>query len=341
MSPLQAEHGIQLEHVYQATAHAKDLSDSECGGAKHAVEKAQMKAAEGETSKVKTPYEAYETIRDGYGQLSHERFIKKGGIGIYRRVIHWVPASGPGSINRNIQHCDTLKSSLGGIKSLHHMCDVGEPGKLRVRIGSCHRCPGCERGDYAACENVSLIGEPVVIDLHPKGVRSVRLTRNALSELGAKLAAEVKVGEVIAVELAFQNESFMLGAVVSESGPRKVADDFESELGKFKSGDMVLDVRKLEPVSLGSSHYIYTDKTFPVFVEDIRKRKMEDYLEEVNHSKRSSRLAETEGVHSGQQRQQQWYVLSSQGKLDVLKLISADEMMGDRCDLATLAGASE
>ena len=60
MSPLQAEHGIQLEHVYQATAHAKDLSDSECGGAKHAVEKAQMKAAEGETSKVKTPYEAYE-----------------------------------------------------------------------------------------------------------------------------------------------------------------------------------------------------------------------------------------------------------------------------------------
>ena len=70
-----AEHGIQLEHVYQATAHAKDFSDSECGGAKHAVEKMQMKAAEGETSKVKTPYEAFETIRDGYGQLTHERFI--------------------------------------------------------------------------------------------------------------------------------------------------------------------------------------------------------------------------------------------------------------------------
>ena len=57
-----------------------------------------MKAAEGETSKVKTPYEAFETIRDGYGQLSHKRFVKKGGVGIYRRVIHWVPASGPGSI---------------------------------------------------------------------------------------------------------------------------------------------------------------------------------------------------------------------------------------------------
>ena len=75
----QVEHGIQLEHVYQATAHAKDLSDSECGGAKHAVEKAQLKAGDGETSIVKTPYEAYKTIRDGYGKLSHERFIKKGG----------------------------------------------------------------------------------------------------------------------------------------------------------------------------------------------------------------------------------------------------------------------
>ena len=337
----QVEHGIQLEHVYQATAHAKDLSDSECGGAKHAVEKAQLKAGDGETSIVKTPYEAYKTIRDGYGKLSHERFIKKGGVGIYRRRIHWVPASGPGSINRNIQHCETLKSSLGGIKSLHHLSDVGEAGKLRVRIGSCHRCSGCERGDFAACENVSLIGEPVVIDLHPKGTPSVRLSRNALSELGAKLAAEVEPAEVIAVELAFQNESFMLAAVISESGPRTVAEDFESYLGKFKAGDAVLDVRKLEPVSLGSSHYIYTDKTFPVFVEDIRKRMMQDYLEEVDHSRRSSRLAQTSGVHSGEQRQQQWYVLSAQGKLDVLKLISAEEMVGDRRDLATLAGASD
>ena len=54
------------------------------------------------------------------------------------------------------------------------------------------------------------------------------------------------------------------------------------------------------------------------------------------HSRRSSRVAETPGVYSGHQRQQQWYVLSAQGKLDVLKLISADEMVGDRRDLATL-----
>ena len=76
---------------------------------------------------------------------------------------------------------------------------------------------------------------------------------------------------------------------------------------------------------------------FPIFIEDIRKRNMQNHLTEVDHSRRSSRVAETSGVYSGQQRQQQWYVLSAQGKLDVLKLISADEMVGDRRDLATLA----
>ena len=191
-----------------------------------------MRAKEGETSKVKTPYEAFETIRDDYGQLSHERFMKKGGRGIYRRVIHWVPASGPGSVNRNIQHCETLHSSLGGIKSLHHLMDVGEPGKLRVRIGSCHRCPGCQRGDYAACENVSFVGLPEVIDLHPKGKASVRLGRNALNDLGVKLASEAKPQEVVAVELAFESEPFMLAAVLSENGPRKVVEAFESYLGQ-------------------------------------------------------------------------------------------------------------
>ena len=263
--------------------------------------------------------------------------MKKGGTGIYRRFIHWVPASGPGSINRNIQHCETLKSSLGGIKSLHHLCDVGEAGKLRVRIGSCHRCAACQQGNHAACEkteNAKFVGLPEVITLHPKGEASVRLSRNALNDLGAKLASEVTCKEIIAVELAYDNESFMLGEVVSTSGPRTVSTDFESMMGLFKAGDRVLDVRKLESVSLGSSHYAYTDKTFPIFIEDIRKRKMNLHLTEVDLSRRSARVAQ-----SGSGETEKWYVLSAEGKLDILKLISADEAVVDRRDLATLSGS--
>ena len=64
---------------------------------------------------------------------------------------------------------------------------------------------------------------------------------------------------------------------------------------------------------------------------------MMKHLSEVDHSRRSSRVAQTSGVYSGQDRQQQWYVLSADGKLAILKLISADELIGDRRDLDTLA----
>ena len=68
-----------------------------------------------------------------------------------------------------------------------------------------------------------IVGLPETIMLQPKAGASVRLSRNALSDLGVKLASEVAYKEIIAVELAYGNESFMLGAVLSESGPRTVA----------------------------------------------------------------------------------------------------------------------
>ena len=42
---------------------------------------------------------------------------------------------------------------------------------------------------------------------------------------------------------------------------------------------------------MGSSMYEFTEKQFPVFVEDVRKRNMHDHLEELDTSRRSSRLA--------------------------------------------------
>ena len=286
-------------------------------------------------SQVKTAYEAFEAIRDGYGKLTHERFMKRGGSGIYRRVIQWVPSCGPGSINRNLQRCETLTSSLGGLKTLHHLMDIGKPGRLRVRVGSCHRCEACQRQDYGNCTDFQFVGQTEVIQLRPKESASVRIGRNALNELGKKLASEAELGEIIAVELAFDSEPFMMGEKLSE--PYQVTEDFESYLGQFKTGDMVVKVRKMEPLSPGSSHFEHTDKVFPVFAEDIRKRNMQLHLTAVDHSRRSARVAETDGVYSGQQRQKQWHVLSAEGKLAVLKLISADELVGDRRDLATLA----
>ena len=42
----------------------------------------------------------------------------------------------------------------------------------------------------------------------------------------------------------------MMGEKLSE--PYQVTEDFESYLGQFKTGDMVVKVRKMEPLSHGA-----------------------------------------------------------------------------------------
>ena len=79
------------------------------------------------------------------------------------------------------------------------------------------------------------------------------------------------------MELSQGNESFMLCEVQNANGPRILTAHEESYLGRFEIGDEVLDVRKFEPTSLGSSMFELSDKVFPVFVEDIRKRNMHNF----------------------------------------------------------------
>lgn len=53
-------------------------------------------------------------------------------------------------------------------------------------------------------------------------------------------------------------------------------------MGKFISGDVVLDVRKLEPTCSGSSMHEFTDKSSLLFVEYGGMRNMQDHLENLN-----------------------------------------------------------
>ena len=334
-SKQQVETGITSENLFGATAHRKDLSDSECGGAKHAVHRKQMTSGAGETSKVKEPHDAYLVICEEYGNLTHARFVKQGGVGIYRRFIYWVPASGEGSIDRNTQRCKTLTTKeLGGIKSLHQLCDIGIPGKLWVRQCSCHSCLACKAGRLGECENLELLGPVEIITLEPDGGRSVRLTRNALSELGIALSKEVCHQEIVGVELTGANESFMLGEVQNEFGPYTIERVQESYMGRFEPGDTVLDVRKLEPTSVGGSMYEFTDKVFPIFVEDIRKRNMQTHLTLVDTSRRSARVAGSTSINAASQRKM--FTLSPEGKTALLKLTAADSEVGDRCEIRHL-----
>lgn len=129
----------------------------------------------------------------------------------------------------------------------------------------------------------------------------------------------------------------MLCEVLNESGlQRTIQTAEESYMGRFEPGDVVLDVRKLEPTSVGSSMYEYTDKKFPVFVEDIRKRKMQDYLEKVDTTRRSARVAGT--TSTGAPSQREVFLLSAEGKSMLLRLTASDSSIGDRRDLRRISG---
>ena len=82
--------------------------------------------------------------------------------------------------------------------------------------------------------------------------------------------------------------------------------------------------------------YEFTDKTFPVFVEDVRKRNMEQHLDLVDVSRRSSRVAES-CAESSAASGRQVYTLSAAGKVALLKLTAAESELSDRQDLGRLA----
>ena len=95
-----------------------------------------MESGTDEVSKIKDCYEHF-MFCEREMQLGHEKFLKKQGTGIYRRVFHWVPLSGPDSVDRRIQQCRALEaeeleslsgSAKVGIKKLHQLADVGKPG---------------------------------------------------------------------------------------------------------------------------------------------------------------------------------------------------------------------
>lgn len=201
----------------------------------------------------------------------YEDIFAKKGQGILKRVVFYVPATGPGSINRNIKSCKTLKGS----KPYRQFTDVGIPGVVDIRLGGCHECEGC-RSLVArfACVNTDNCGPVERVELEPESVSERRMTRHALQQLGAELAEIISEDDVIAVELTHESEVFMLGIVIpgpeGEEGVYRVMEHTQSYMGRMGPGDRVIQVRKFEPTQLGSNLLRLTQKEFAVFIEDVR-----------------------------------------------------------------------
>ncbi len=156
-------------------------------------------------------------------------------------MVFYVPATGPGSIDRNLKFGKTLKGS----KLYRQFTDVGISGVVDIRLESCHECAGCRSlVARSACVNTDYCGPVERIELEPESVSERCMTRQALQQLGAELAETISEGDVIAVELTHESEVFMLGIVIpgpeGEKGVYRVMEHTQSYMGQMEPGDRAI-----------------------------------------------------------------------------------------------------
>ena len=79
------------------------------------------------------------------------------------------------------------------------------------------------------------------------------LTRSYFANKGKALGLQVKVGDVIVVELTHENEKYMLGVVTKAHYTHSGEDIEVPYMGTIKARDDLVDVRKFEPMRGGST----------------------------------------------------------------------------------------
>ena len=149
---------------------------------KNAADRHQLSASREKTANLRNAKGFYEWMQQHRLKFTKDYFCKKG-KGLYRRIVHYI---GCGDITRNIRKCSKT-GGLKGIKKLHCLRDIGEPGKLVVRRASCHRCKACVSWDHTQeCEHLKRTGvwkkktmsmAPVNLDITPQERAAALLAR--------------------------------------------------------------------------------------------------------------------------------------------------------------------
>jgi hypothetical protein len=271
VSRQQSEGKPRLDWCFSCSCHGKDLVDPENGGGKRMARRHEDEVGENDEASLRTSYELYKFLKKEYNKPNVD-FLDKKMKGIYQREIWYIPATGEGSVNRRIKHCDTLDGS----SKLHQFEDIGITGFLRVRERSCHRRNECWQGRSEFCTCVDMKQYPsMLVELKPLTTPERALTRSKLSEEGITMGREVMEGDYVCVEVDNLQEPWMVGRVRTscEVWPESKGRQY-LWMGWVVPGDEVVWVQKLEGVG---NTFTLTSKEFPVFIEDIRlmKFKME------------------------------------------------------------------
>ena len=205
-----------------------------------------------------------------------QSLFEKKGKGVFRRFFHFIPVRGPTAINRRIQHCNTVTGS----KPHRAFVDIGVPGKVWMARRSCHQCDGCLQMDHSKCENKKYqltekgAEDPGgYVDLVPKKAGPGRaVTRGYLTTIGRSIADDLGTGHqggvVVVVEMSAESEAWAI--CVTEGEVERVTESDAQEYPCFEPGDVVIRLKKYEPISPGSSSFDLTSKTILADVGDLR-----------------------------------------------------------------------
>ena len=259
--------GLQVTWSFFESCHGKCDCDPEGGTLKNCARNQELLSRE---HAMPTTEAFFKWAKSSSGLHTPQKsYEAKNGRGIFRRFFYFIPAKGPGSVDRAANR-KSFESAKGS-SQLHEFVDIGVPGTVSTRRAACHQCDACWRGDRRACENKDYVGEPKELTIRSKAVPITSLSRNLRSHLDSdaiKRAEEAQLGSCVCIETARGEKQvpWVLGKVLRTAQPadaNMLAADLQGRIGTHipieldtaRESEMVVRVQLYEPIDTGSTTY--------------------------------------------------------------------------------------
>ena len=166
-----ADFGFPIQRIYFETSHAKGEQDAAGSHVKQKVSQAVLRR----TATITSARSMHDFLVQHFSQPAPSSFsARTKSVQLKRRIFHFVPSSGEGSVVRN--RAGRKFTELKGIRKLHCVKTTPQQGKVFVRHRSCY-CISCIVNDEENCTNKAWLDEWKLVELTREG--DVATTRQA------------------------------------------------------------------------------------------------------------------------------------------------------------------
>ncbi|XP_022801267.1 uncharacterized protein LOC111338965 [Stylophora pistillata] len=158
-----ADFGFPIQRNYFETSHAKGEQDAAGSHVKQKVSQAVLRR----TATITSARSMHDFLVQHFSQPAPSSFsARTKSVQLKRRIFHFVPSSGEGSVVRN--RAGRKFTELKGIRKLHCVKTTPQQGKVFVRHRSCY-CISCIVNDEENCTNKAWLDEWKMVELAREG----------------------------------------------------------------------------------------------------------------------------------------------------------------------------